>query len=58
MLQALLPTMEVVVKVKKMKENISIFRYVTVCSPCVKVLVLDQNSKYSWAEACLLVFKS
>jgi hypothetical protein len=46
MLQALLPTMEVAVKVKKMKENISTFRYVMVCSPSVKILVLDQNSKF------------
>jgi hypothetical protein len=47
MLQALLLMMEVAVKVKKMKENISTFRYVTVCAPSVKILGLDQNSKFA-----------
>jgi hypothetical protein len=37
MLQALLSTMEVAVKVKKMKENISTFRYVTVVIHLLKI---------------------
>jgi hypothetical protein len=47
MLQALLPMMEVAVKVKKMKENTFTFRYVTVGSLPVKILVLDQKSKFA-----------